>query len=157
VARRQIDLLVQQLGPPRGERIEDKGPIVAVHTRNTNPERREHVERVVRAVQLPELELIAGRRELEQRPAGGPTKGDAVRTIAATRPGATILYIGDDTTDEDAFKVLGDEDFPVLVDDEHAHSERPTGAVTHARYAVDDTDAVARVLDRLGAEASCPT
>ena len=150
VARRQIDLLAQHLGTPQGERIEDKGPIVAVHTRNTNPERRDHVERVVRAVRLPELELVVGRRVLELRPAGGPTKGSAVRTIAATRPGASILYIGDDTTDEDALKVLGDGDFPVLVDDEHAHVERPPGAVTHARYAVSGTDEVAHVLDKLG-------
>ena len=151
LARRQIDLLARQLGTPQGERIEDKGPIVAVHTRNTIEERREHVERVVRAVQLPEFALVTGRRVLELRPVNGLTKGSAVRAIAATRPGAAILYIGDDTTDEDAFKVLGDEDFAVLVDDEHAHVERPAGAVTHARYSLSGTDAVAHVLDALNA------
>ena len=149
-ALRQIDLLKAHLGAPQGERIEDKGPIVAVHTRNANPERRVHVERVVGEVRLPDLQLVVGRRVLELRPSGGPTKGSAVRAIAATRPDASILYIGDDTTDEDALAVLDIGDFAVLVDDEHAHVERPAGAVTHARYAVSGPDEVAHVLDKLG-------
>ena len=85
-----------------------------------------------------------------------PTKGHAVRTIAATRPEAPILYIGDDTTDEDAFAVLGPHDFAVLVDDERARAERPREAVSHARYVVNDTDDVARIVRILGIEASCP-
>src|SRR4029079_19595065 len=118
----------------QGERIEDKGPIIAAHTRTANPERRAFVERVVHEVRMPGFSLIVGRRVLELRPVDAPTKGHAVRTIAESRPGAPILYIGDDTTDEDAFAVLGDADFAVLVDDEHAHAERPPTAVAHARY-----------------------
>jgi trehalose-phosphatase len=156
VALRQRVLLHERLGPSQGERIEDKGPIVAVHTRAANPERRAFVERAVREVRLPQLALIVGRRVLELRPADAPTKGHAVRTIAATRPGAPILYVGDDTTDEDAFAVLGPEDFPVLVDDEHAQAERPPDAVSHARYVVNGTDDVARIVRTLGIEASCP-
>jgi trehalose-phosphatase len=157
VAARQRQLLRERLGVPEGELIEDKGPIVAVHTRNAYADRRAHVERVVREVRLPELELVVGRRVLELRPMHGPTKGHAVRTIAATRPGAPILYVGDDTTDEDAFAVLGDDDFPVLVDDAHAHYERPRGAVAHARYAIPGTTEVVRLLHTLSVVASCPT
>src|SRR6185369_3657140 len=138
--------LRERLGAPQGERIEDKGPIIAVHTRAANPERRALVERIVRDVRMPGFALIVGRRVLELRPVDAPTKGPAVRTIAATRPGAPILYIGDDTTDEDAFAVLGPDDFAVLVDDEHAHAERPSDAVSHARYVVNDTDDVARIV-----------
>jgi trehalose 6-phosphate phosphatase len=157
VARRQHEILRERLGHAEGEIIEDKGPIVAVHTRNANPDRRGRVERVVRDARLPELELVVGRRVLELRPAQGPTKGHAVRTIAASRPGAPILYVGDDTTDEDAFAVLGPEDFPVLVDDAHAHLERPRGTVAHARHAVAGTPDVLHILHVLGIAASCPT
>src|SRR5258706_4807812 len=38
VARRQRERIAAALGAPNGERIEDKGPIVAVHTRNATPE-----------------------------------------------------------------------------------------------------------------------
>ena len=156
VALRQRALLRERLGHPQGEQIEDKGPIVAVHTRAANPERRAFVEKVVREVRLPDFALIVGRRVFELRPADAPTKGHAVRTIAEARPGAPILYIGDDTTDEDAFSVLGVDDFPVLVDDEHAHAERPRDAVSHARYVVNGTDDVAHIVRTLGVEASCP-
>jgi trehalose 6-phosphate phosphatase len=156
VALRQRALLRQRLGPAQGERIEDKGPIIAVHTRAANPERRAFVERIVLEARMPGFALIVGRRVLELRPVDAPTKGHAVRTIAESRPGAPILYIGDDTTDEDAFAVLGDDDFAVLVDDEHAHAERPPTAVAHARYAVSGTDDVARIIRILGNEASCP-
>jgi len=152
----QRALLRRRLGPSQGERIEDKGPIVAVHTRAANPERRAFVEKVVHEVRLPGLALIVGRRVLELRPVDAPTKGHAVRTIAESRPNAPILYVGDDTTDEDAFAVLGEHDFAVLVDDEHAHAERPRDAVKHARYAVSGTDDVARLVRILGIEASCP-
>jgi trehalose-phosphatase len=156
VALRQRVLLRERLGPSQGERIEDKGPIVAVHTRAANPARRVFVEKVVHEVRLPDFALIVGRRVLELRPVDAPTKGHAVRTIAATRPGAPILYIGDDTTDEDAFAVLGPHDFAVLVDDERARAERPREAVSHARYVVEGTDDVARIVRILGVEASCP-
>ncbi len=152
LAHRQRDIIAARLGKPNGERIEDKGPMVAVHTRNATPWRRRYVEHVVRDARLAELELVAGRRVLELRPAGGPTKGTALLTIAATRPLAPILYAGDDTTDEDAFAVLGQEDFGILVDDERARHERPHGDATRARYRVPDTAAVGRLVHTLATE-----
>lgn len=152
LAGRQRDVLRARLGDPSGERIEEKGPIVAVHTRNATPERRSQVERIVRDARLPGLELIEGRRVLELRPVGGPTKGTAVRAIAATRPGAAILYVGDDTTDEDAFGALDADDFGILVDDERAHHERPQGSATRAGYRVPDTDSVSALVQALASE-----
>jgi trehalose-phosphatase len=152
LARRQRDLIAARLGEAQGERIEDKGPMVAVHTRNATPERRGQVERVVRDARLPGLDLIEGRRVLELRPLGGPTKGTAVRAIAGSRPAAPVLYVGDDTTDEDAFAVLGPADFGVLVDDTRAHEERPQGSATRARWRVPDTESVLRLLHALAAD-----
>lgn len=152
LGRRQRELIIARLGEPQGERIEDKGPMVAVHTRIATPERRRQVEGVVRDARLPGLELIEGRRVLELRPLGGPTKGTAVRAIAGSRPAAPILYVGDDTTDEDAFAVLGPGDFGVLVDDAHAHEERPQGSATRARWRVPDTESVLALVRALAVE-----
>ena len=153
LARRQREIIATRLGESKGERIEDKGTMVAVHTRNATPERRRQVERVVRDARLPGLELLEGRRVLELRPLGGPTKGTAVRVIAASRPAAPVLYVGDDTTDEDAFAVLGEDDFGILVDDERARHERPQGSATRAHCRVPDTDAVLHLLHVLASEA----
>jgi trehalose-phosphatase len=58
------------------------------------------------------------------------TKGDAVGTILAeVGPGAAAAYLGDDTTDEDAFRVLKGRGLPVLVRKE----ERPTLAAAWIR------------------------
>jgi trehalose-phosphatase len=44
------------------------------------------------------------------------TKGDAVRTIVSeVSPEVPIAYLGDDITDEDAFRVLNDRGLTVLV------------------------------------------
>ncbi len=52
-------------------------------------------------------------------------KGDVVRQILSELPNSTaVAYLGDDLTDEDAFKVLKDRGLSVLVRKEH----RPTAA-----------------------------
>jgi trehalose 6-phosphate phosphatase len=152
LARRQTAELQVRLGRSEGETLEDKGPLVAVHTRNARTERRRRVEEIVRAARLPELEVVAGRRVFEFRPAQGRTKGTAVQTIAATRRDAAVLYVGDDTTDEDAFAVLGADDFAVIVDDATARVERPGGSHTRATYSLRNTTAVGRVLAALVAD-----
>lgn len=45
----------------------------------------------------------------------GNDKGEAVRVLAAENPGKVIVYLGDDRTDEDAFKALGEYGIGVLV------------------------------------------
>ena len=52
------------------------------------------------------------------------------------------IYVGDDVTDEDAFRALEGEGFGILV----AQAERPTGAT----YRLDDPEAVERFLNRVG-------
>jgi len=105
-------------------------------------------------VRLPELEIVAGRRVFEFRPMKGRTKGTAIPAIAATRPGAPVLYVGDDTTDEDAFAALGEDDFPVIVDDASARLERPGGMQTRATHCLHGPIAVGRMLAALVADTS---
>ena len=79
------------------------------------------------------LRSVAGCAGLEVRPFDGGMelrfkgrdKGDVVTEVLASRPeGTPAAYLGDDDTDEDAFRALGDKGLAVLVRPEY----RPTRA-----------------------------
>ncbi len=94
-----------------GALVEDKGLTLSIHYRLVQPERIGQVrERVTEAVgQLPELRLTEGKMVLEVRPRVEWDKGRAVEFLLesfAPPAGAPVLYLGDDTTDEDAFRAL---------------------------------------------------
>jgi trehalose 6-phosphate phosphatase len=94
----------------------------------------------------PELRLTTGKKVLELQPDVDWDKGKALRwlmqvlDLEATR--FIPVYIGDDVTDEDAFRELETDGAGILV----AQEDGPT----RARYRLDDTDAVERFLNRLG-------
>ncbi|MFB3815678.1 MAG: trehalose-phosphatase [Terriglobales bacterium] len=109
---------------------EIKRGAVAVHWRGLG---RSHVEEVrtkaYRAVSLlacrPELFLTEFDGGLELRARAG-NKGDAVRTILSECPAdSAIAYLGDDLSDEDAFRALHGHGLTVLV--------RPTHRFTAAQ------------------------
>ena len=107
------------------------------------------------------------RRALRARIAGRCSRGGAssscVRTVCparatpcsgspAARPGAAILYAGDDATDEDAFHALRRDDFSILVGAARARRERPRDrSDTAALFTLPDTTAVAQLIELLGA------
>ena len=133
-----------------GVLVEPKGPVVAVHVRAASPAGRARVRNLVSRARPDRWSLLEGRRVFELRPDGLPRKGDAVQWIAARRPGAAILYVGDDATDEDAFHTLRRDDFPVLVgaaaaQRERARSQSPTGAL----FTLPDTTAVGDLVATL--------
>jgi len=141
--------LAEALAGVPGVRIEPKGPVVAVHVRGVDAAGRVHARKVVRQARPTGWQVLEGRRVLELRPRRLPTKADAVRWIAARRPGAAVLYVGDDATDEDAFAVLGRGDFAVRVESRRARAERGTAFRTHARWRVAGHTGVARLIERL--------
>ncbi|MHB1064368.1 MAG: trehalose-phosphatase [Georgenia sp.] len=67
------------------------------------------------------------------------TKGDALVRLRTELGSDAVLYAGDDTTDEDAFAVLGEGDVSIKVGDGH----------TGAAYRVADPDEFSAVLVRL--------
>lgn len=69
----------------------------------------------------------------------GADKGVALRRLADQVGAASIVYLGDDLTDEDAFAVLGPEDVGIKVG----------AGPTAAGYRVTDSAAVLEVLDHL--------
>lgn len=116
--------------------IEDKGPTFALHYRQAPDE-----AAVLRALepwlaQVPEtIEIIRGKKVIELRPRG-MHKGTAVLAVATQWPDHTPIYIGDDTTDEDAFRVLADQGVTIKVGE----------GVTTARYRLPNEAAVVAYL-----------
>lgn len=116
-ARPMLDAAVRMLEPAvaavPGAFVEDKGLTLSVHFRVAPRERVAGLtEAVARAAaMLPGLEMTAGKQVLEVRPAVDWHKGRAVLfLLEQMRPpaGAPVLYLGDDRTDEDAFRALAD-------------------------------------------------
>lgn len=139
--------------------IEKKGPILAVHVREAAPDDVAAAVRAARAMLPAGFEIMSGKSIIELRPKSSAHKGDAVRWIAAERPGAPILYIGDDTTDEDAFASLGPRDFPVLVADAAHLRERAVSgrATTNARWRLRSPRDVGRLIARLAVDPTSTT
>jgi trehalose 6-phosphate phosphatase len=94
-------------------RLEDKGLTLSVHDRlvpeESCVELRRLVDRVLARSSYP-FQLTAGDRVHEIRPAVKWNKGVAVNWIRENlgRPGALVVYVGDDRTDEDAFATITD-------------------------------------------------
>ncbi len=89
-------------------RLEDKGPIQALHWRGAEDERaaEAHAHELATAAGRAGLELRWGRKVLELRPPGGGGKDTAVAALLATDGMTSAVYAGDDRTDLDAFRRL---------------------------------------------------
>lgn len=112
VVRDPVAVLEDRVGDVEGCIVEDKGPTASVHYRQVAPERVGEVRGAVRSTvseRAPDrVEVRRGKAVLELRPAVARDKGTVVRELAgAVDDGWFALYVGDDTTDEDAFRVLG--------------------------------------------------
>jgi alpha,alpha-trehalase len=100
--------------------IEDKELAIALHYRLVEPFVAASVQKVLRQLverECPGLRIIQGKmvNEIVPKDIGG--KGYAVRWLLSSMPKKplSIVYFGDDTTDEDAFFELCDKGVTVLV------------------------------------------
>lgn len=95
----------------RRVRLEDKGPIVAFHWRGAPDEEaaRAAVDAIAQRAQAAGLRTHWGRKVLEVRPPVKIDKGSGIlRLLNEVGPEIdSALYVGDDTTDIDAFRALG--------------------------------------------------
>ncbi|KAG8083847.1 hypothetical protein GUJ93_ZPchr0010g7904 [Zizania palustris] len=96
-----------------GAKMEDNKFCVSVHYRNVAPHDYAEVHQRVTAVlrNYPCLRLTHGRKVLEVRPVIDWNKGKAVEFLLESlglseKEDVVPIYVGDDKTDEDAFKVL---------------------------------------------------
>ena len=142
---RQIsECLTESLSNIPGVRVEYKGLTASVHHRQAPAEARPDIERIVTTVVAPGVSpfhLNQGKMVLEIVPRAAWNKGAAVCWINSrlAGPGALSVYVGDDQTDETAFRQLS-EGITVCVG-------RPE--VTSARFCVPDPDGVRRFLSWL--------
>jgi trehalose 6-phosphate phosphatase len=88
-----------------GVHFEDKRSTLAVHYGLATAWR--SAERAIYAAanRLEGTRLIPGKKVLNVLPRDFPTKGDAVRTLLARLGLSSALYLGDDVTDEDVFRL----------------------------------------------------
>jgi trehalose-phosphatase len=91
-----------------GLRLEDKGPIQALHWRSAADERaaEARAEEIAAEANEAGLDPRWGRKVLELRPAGGSGKDAAVAALLAGGEARAAVYAGDDRTDLDAFRRL---------------------------------------------------
>jgi trehalose 6-phosphate phosphatase len=131
--------------PAEGAIVENKGLTATLHVRPREDDRRHAAlgAAVRDAVEAAGFVLRAGKASWEIRPAGAATKGDALRRLIDSLPGAALartVYIGDDATDEDAFRALA-EGVTARVG--------PPGVETAARFRVSSPAEVYRFLEIL--------
>lgn len=136
-AHRALRAAVQ---PVQGARVEDKGYSLTVHSRQVADHAARDLESVVdRVVQEhPGLIKHSGKRVRELRPDLDWHKGRAVTWLLdrMTESGVDLapIFVGDDVTDEDAFRAVSERGVGVVV----CVEEKPT----RASFRLDDTHQV---------------
>jgi len=139
--------LFERLGSIPGLLVERKRFAIAIHYRRVDPEKVERVEAVVDevAAEHPELRKAFGKKVFELQPKMDWHKGKAFFALlrALKLDGEDVLpfYIGDDVTDEDAFRALQGRGIGIVVRD-HPYE-------TAAVYCLKNPDEVRRFLIRL--------
>lgn len=147
------DRLRDDVGSIPGVRIEPKRASVAVHYRLVAPEDR---DRVAKSVQIllaehpDEVALTPGKMVYEIKPNVDWDKGKAVLNlidVLGLGDDVMPLYLGDDITDEDAFRALRDRGIGIFVGraDDPEVSDRETAA----QFLLESVDEVQRFLTRL--------
>ncbi|KAI4323840.1 hypothetical protein L6164_023415 [Bauhinia variegata] len=111
-----LTLLVERTKDIEGAKVENNKFCVSVHYRNVNEKNWDTVGKCVHDIlkDYPRLRLTHGRKVLEIRPVIDWDKGKAVTFLLESLGLSNCedvlpIYVGDDSTDEDAFKVLREE------------------------------------------------
>jgi alpha,alpha-trehalase len=130
-----------------GARVERKHFSIAAHYRNAKESELPKLERAVSevAAQHPELRTIGGKKVYELQPNIDWDKGRALmwllKSLRFDQQEVFPIYVGDDLTDEDAFRALQQRGVGILVSEEM----RPTAA----SYSLKDPSEVERFLREL--------
>jgi len=141
--------LCAQLGAIDGVILENKKYSLSVHYRLVPEELVSRIDGTLDHVLAshPTLRRTYGKKVFEVRPRLDWHKGEAVRLImrilGLNGKDAVAIYVGDDATDEDAFRSIAASGIGVLVADE----PQPTAAI----YRLKDSDEVGVFLARIAA------
>ena len=146
----------EELGP-LGAFVEEKGITASIHYRNVSPEIGERCKEFVeREGERLGLRITVGRGVVEARPPIRADKGTATRKVVEEYKPQKALFMGDDTTDLDAFQELEKlreegvltETLRIGVKSE----EGPPEIVSEADLVVEGTEGVEEVLRALVGE-----
>jgi len=154
ILRVLYQVLSKSLEATKGALVEDKGLTLSVHYRMVEESKAEEVKRIfdryVGAAQAAgQVRITTGKKVYEVRPAVTWDKGKTIRFLlkkygkGSTKSDMLAMYVGDDVSDEDGFKVIGEYEngFSVFVGEPNIQSA--------AHYFLKSTEEVATLLDRL--------
>ena len=139
--------LKEKLAGIPGALVERKRFSIAAHYRQANENAAAKVQRAVNkvAAQHPQLRLLVGKKVYELQPDIDWNKGKALlwllEMISSEPREIFPIYVGDDLTDEDAFRVIKQCGLGIVVSEE----PRPTAA----RYALKTPAEVDRFLHKI--------
>jgi trehalose 6-phosphate phosphatase len=146
--------LRERLAGVGGILLEPKSVSLAVHYRMVAEAERPSVEAAVDEVLArhpDELKVTPGKLVYEIQPRIDWDKGRAVQyllhALALDTDDVVPLYLGDDVTDEDAFRALAGRGIGIFVGS--ADDPEVAGRTTCADYALADVDEVQRFIDEL--------
>jgi len=142
----------------RRVRVEDKGAILAFHWRGAPDEEaaRAAIDAIAAKAEAAGLRTHWGRKVLEVRPPVRIDKGAGIKSFLDGVDVDRALYVGDDATDLDAFRALGE-----LVEEGHLvqairvgvrSEEGPVEITSDADIVVDGTKGVLDLLSMLVAD-----
>src|SRR5438477_5418416 len=139
-----------------GALVEPKKRSVAAHFRLVPQEQRPRVKQIVDAIlsEHPEkLKVTPGKMVFEIQPRLDWDKGKAVlyllKALDLDRDDVVPFYLGDDITDEDAFRALAGRGIGIFVGS--ANDPETTGRTTAADYVLNTIGEVEQFLNRLAA------
>ncbi len=130
-----------------GALVERKKFSIAVHYRNVDADQVDTLKKVVDRTlkEHPDLRKGLGKKVMELKPSIDWDKGKALNWILdkldLDQYQVVPIYIGDDTTDEDAFKVLEQKGVSIVVGNE--------SRITSAKYRLESVDEVENFLHML--------
>jgi trehalose 6-phosphate phosphatase len=110
-------ILILTLGTIKGVLVEDKGITLSVHYRQVDEEKAKEIESLVKravngSVSQEIFKVTTGKKVYEVRPAVNWDKGKAIRLLmkrygkGGRNSGLLPIYLGDDLTDEDGFRMI---------------------------------------------------
>jgi len=142
--------LEERLRKVPGALVEDKGLTLSVHYRLVPEGEEARVKQILDGVVSPwpdRVKVTGGKKVYEVRPLLDWDKGKAVLKLRELleREGSLLFYLGDDVTDEDAFKALGDDGIGIFIG--------PPGVPSHASYFLPTVEEARDFLTRLKEEA----
>ena len=129
-----------------GLHIEDKGVSLAIHYRNC-PDRRQARESILNQIGALHtaggFKIVEGKMVVELRPPLEVNKGSAVKDLIRDYRLRGGLYLGDDASDVDAFRVMHEEGFAAVA---VLGEETPQEVMAEADYTLNGVSDVARLL-----------